>query len=311
MWSEDRVTPAGQAALDAATRRYALGALDDAESLEVEERLVTDPAAYDVLLSVADDLIEDHLDGALSVEDRQRFETHFLAIPEHRDRLEVVRALRAKAAAAAPPRLSARTRGLATAAVIAVAVSGAVGSWLARAPRPRIASTVESAPAESVAPQPPVTPGPGSDPSSPAPTGPPTLAGGPVAAPPGLPDIPGPADTPAFPLRAGLTRSGGALPRVAVPAGAASIRLRLETSDRPAAGTYRATIEDVEGAEVFTALIQRSAAGAPPLSVTVPADRLGRGDYRLVLTTADAGGTPRTIATYPFRVTAAPPAPPR
>ena len=303
MWSEDRVTLSGQAALDAATRRYALGALDDAESLQVEERLVTDPAAYDVLLSIADDLTEDYLDGALSAEDHHRFETHFLAIPEHRDRLDVVRALRAKAAASAPRRLSARTRGLATAAVIAVAVSGAVGSWLARSTRDPVASTVASTPPAAVAPGP-AAPEPAGGPAFPGPAAPPTLAGG-----AGAEAVP--ADIPAFQLRAGLTRSGGALPRVIVPHDAASIRLRLETPGRLAAATYRATIEDVDGAEVFAALILRSAADAPPLSVTLRADRLVRGDYRLVLTTADAGGTPQTIATYPFRVTADRPASPR
>jgi hypothetical protein len=308
------VTTSGQAAFDAATRRYALGALDDPESLLVEERLVTDPAAFDVLLAVADDLTEDYLDDALGADDRHRFETHFLAIPEHQDRLRVMRALRAKATAAAvPARLSGRTRGLATAAIIAIAASGAVGTWLAVSPAEPTAPAVRSAVA------PPMTapstvastvPGP-ADAGAAAPSDPP-VAGGPVA------DTAGPAAQASAPvaprtfqLRAGLTRSTGTLPRIAIPDRATAIRLRLDASSPLAPGAYRAAIEDVDGGLIFAALVQRRAADATPLSLTVPADRLVRGDYRLVLTTPDEGGTPQTVATYPFRVTAGGQAPPR
>jgi hypothetical protein len=311
MSNEDRVTTSGQAAFDAATRRYALGALDDAESLLVEERLVTDPAAFDVLLAVADDLTEDYLDDALGADDRRRFETHFLAIPEHQDRLRVMRALRAKATAAAvPARLSGRTRGLATAAIIAIAASGAVGTWLAVSPAEPTAPAVRSAvPPPMTVPS--TVPGP-ADAGAAAPSGPSRVAGGPAAdtARPAAPVLA--AATPrTFQLHAGLTRSTGTLPRIAIPGGATSIRLRLDASSPLAEGAYRAAIEDIDGGLIFAALVQRRAADATPFSLTVPADRLVRGDYRLVLTTPDDGGTPQTVATYPFRVTADGQAPPR
>ena len=292
MAPEDRVTATDQAVFETAARRYALGALDDGQSLAVEERVVNDPKAYDILRTVGDELMEDYLDDALPGEDRHRFETHFLAMPEHPKRLEALRALRAKAAAP-PAGILARTGRFATAAIVVVAASGAVGTWLALHPAavqaPSPARRSASAPAAPIDAAPATTPAPGSPTSAPASVGTPPIPVGP----------------PVFRLRSGLTRGAGAMARLAIPGAAKAVRLQLETPSPLSGGAYRIAIEGVDGGRIHTAQLQRPAGEAGPLTVTVPAAPLIRGDYRLTLTTLDDGGTPQTVATFPFRVTSA------
>jgi len=67
--------------------RYLLGELDEKEQEGIEERYISDPAFFDQLLAVEDDLIDAYAEGGLQQEQRARFENHFLRSPERKTRV--------------------------------------------------------------------------------------------------------------------------------------------------------------------------------------------------------------------------------
>jgi hypothetical protein len=73
--------------------QYLLGRTPVEERSQIEERLFTDDAFAEELQATADDLIHAYLAGALTEDDRSRFETHFLASTAHRERLAFIRGL--------------------------------------------------------------------------------------------------------------------------------------------------------------------------------------------------------------------------
>lgn len=73
---------------------YLLSRLDEDEQRRVEERLLTDNGYFDLLLMAEDDLIDEYLRGDLSVDERERFEAHFLCSPERRKKLNFGMALK-------------------------------------------------------------------------------------------------------------------------------------------------------------------------------------------------------------------------
>lgn len=76
-------------------RRYLLGGVtDEREVREVEERILLDDAFYAGLSFVEDELMEEYLDNTLSEVERTRFLEVFLASPERRKDLLLVRNLR-------------------------------------------------------------------------------------------------------------------------------------------------------------------------------------------------------------------------
>lgn len=80
---------------EAHLRKYLLGVLNEAEQQAIEERLMTDRAFFDLLHIAEDELIDDYLElGALSTDERGRFENFFIAIPGRRRKLNFAMALR-------------------------------------------------------------------------------------------------------------------------------------------------------------------------------------------------------------------------
>jgi hypothetical protein len=75
-------------------KRYLLGELAGEEQTRLEERLMTDRQFFDSLLEAEDELADDYARGALSGIERERFENHFLAAPERREKLGFALALR-------------------------------------------------------------------------------------------------------------------------------------------------------------------------------------------------------------------------
>jgi hypothetical protein len=73
--------------------RYLLGSMPEEERSRVEERLFSDDELHEELQATADDLIHAYLQGALTADERSRFESHFLASPPHRRRVEFLRDL--------------------------------------------------------------------------------------------------------------------------------------------------------------------------------------------------------------------------
>jgi hypothetical protein len=78
-------------------RNYLLGRLTDAEAAALEEEYFRDEHGVDHLTAVEDELIDEHLAGGLSRDDRRRFESVYLATSRHRRRAEIVRQLKAAA----------------------------------------------------------------------------------------------------------------------------------------------------------------------------------------------------------------------
>ena len=74
--------------------RYLLGELTPDEEVALDERAFVDDAWDEERATAADDLIDAYLSGALTADQRQRFEAHFLASSEHRERFRLLRDLR-------------------------------------------------------------------------------------------------------------------------------------------------------------------------------------------------------------------------
>ena len=68
-------------------RSYLLGTLEAEPRAELEERILSDPAVYEELLLLEDELIDQYVAGGLSKAERQQFETHFLITAERQKKL--------------------------------------------------------------------------------------------------------------------------------------------------------------------------------------------------------------------------------
>jgi len=68
-------------------RSYLLGTLEAEPRAKLEEAILCDPAAYDELLLLEEELIEQYVAGGLSEADRQQFENHFLVTAERQNKL--------------------------------------------------------------------------------------------------------------------------------------------------------------------------------------------------------------------------------
>src|SRR5215213_406075 len=75
-------------------RRYLLGELPEEERELVEQRLMSDDDLYQRLLLAEDDLIDEYVSGALSDQDRAKFSRRFLHVPELRQDVKSMMALR-------------------------------------------------------------------------------------------------------------------------------------------------------------------------------------------------------------------------
>lgn len=68
-------------------KRYILRELADPERQQFEERLMSDDDFFNLFLLSEDELIEEYVQGGMSVEEREKFEQTFLISPEGRRRL--------------------------------------------------------------------------------------------------------------------------------------------------------------------------------------------------------------------------------
>ena len=84
---------------DSLRRRYLLGEGTDEECAALEQAFMRDLEEQERIAAVEELLIEDHIDGTLDEHQRQRFESHYLATPEHRERVHTTRRLLAAATA--------------------------------------------------------------------------------------------------------------------------------------------------------------------------------------------------------------------
>lgn len=64
-------------------KNYLLGGLEETRKVQLEEQLLNDAQLFEELLIAEDELVDHYVAGRLSVADKSRFESHFLATPDH------------------------------------------------------------------------------------------------------------------------------------------------------------------------------------------------------------------------------------
>lgn len=79
---------------DGLLRKYLLGELNEAEEQELEKQLLADDELSELVLAEEDELVDDYLDGELSEDERERFNTYFMLTPQRRRKLNFAQALR-------------------------------------------------------------------------------------------------------------------------------------------------------------------------------------------------------------------------
>jgi len=72
---------------------YLLGALPEAELERFEGRFLKDEALFEEVQEIEDELIDDYVSGALSVEQRRLFDKYFLRSPQRQQKLKFARSL--------------------------------------------------------------------------------------------------------------------------------------------------------------------------------------------------------------------------
>jgi hypothetical protein len=82
---------------EAAIIAYLLGRLPGIESDHFEQRYLEEPALFAEMMEIEDELIDDYAAGALSNDDRIRFEQHFLQSPERRKKVRFAIAMTERA----------------------------------------------------------------------------------------------------------------------------------------------------------------------------------------------------------------------
>lgn len=257
---------------DTRARRYLLGQTSDDESSALESEYFADEGALDRVAGAEDALIDDYLAGVLSSEDRERFERHYLASPEHRERVEAVGRL----SGAVARRWNVSPVFLATAAALLLAVAGAVWTFPERQPRAAAAP----------------------DPPADATTASQGAQGNGAAAP--TPRIFA-VSLPAIAMRGDSTGAP-----VVVSRDVDVLRLELQSGASPAAVvSARARLETVAGAEVWSGplSVTRSSNGISAAGhVDVPLDTLVTDDYIVVWLDTDAAGATRERGRYVLRL---------
>ena len=290
-------------------RLYLLGLLPPERQTPLEERLFTDAGFYEELLITEDELVDEYLAGGLTAGERGLLEARLAEVPERGRQLRFAGALRRYVAAREEAPVGA---GIEAPAGARVEPSGEAGGV-----EPSVGEGVESsgagAPAVGEA-RAGVRPEPGADFLGWLRLRRPVFA---VAA--ALLLITAVAWVVVRSVRprepravfaaqltpGGVTRAGGDVQQLVVPAGAGALRLELRLAARDHQ-TYRAALLDAEGATLHTAdrlAPQVSADGAPFVVFTVPAHDAPPGDYQLRLTGLNASAPPEPVATYRFRIT--------
>jgi hypothetical protein len=265
-------------------RRYLLGVTDERESAVIEQRFLDDPNALDEVAVLEDDLIEDYLESSLEPGALVQFERHYLSAPRHRARVETVRRLIAasrdatgesRAVVTSVPRAAPRWSGwlsLATAAVLAFAVAGAI--WTYRASTNKAPAATAPLPSTSVAGQPPGPPGP--------------------AAPRVF----------AFSVSPVGVRSGDNRPSLVVPDGVDVVALDLQRGDGDDhLSAPRVVVRTVSGRDAWSgpAAVDNLPTGIVA-RLEIPAPRLPADDYTITLIDSDRQGREREGRTYFLRV---------
>jgi len=240
------------------------------EQERLEQRYLAEDDTFEAIRAAEEALIQDYWQGRLSAEERQRFETHYLASPVRRDRAMLVRDLAAYAARKAEPRRAwNRSPAWLRAAVWAVAALGVsvvtLHEW-----------------------------GPGPGGTGPRTSPAPVTPGGNGAA-------PSPESVVWTRLRPGLSRAA-AQTATTLGLGSGPLRVRLDLPS-PGRQAYTLVLESAEGREVWRSgdVSAEEVDGAFVVRVEIPRAPLEPGDY--VIRLRPVKNEPDAEAEYFFRLT--------
>jgi hypothetical protein len=261
-------------------REYLLGRLPSEHQAQFEERLLTSDEVFEELVIVEDELIDEYLREELPASDRESFESHFIAAPEHLTKLRFARTLRKYLAAEGskyevatderiadvPPlqaiRPAPRWLGFLPIrspiygyAMVAAVVLVAVGvSWI-------VWRNVNSGPRD-------------------------------------------PGRVLSFVLTPGLSRGEAERGnRLTVPADTGTVRLQLLLPENRHE-SYEASLVDAEGRTLTTQgnLRKELVNGQPGVVLDVASSLVSAGDYRVKLSGVNPDGNSESVASYSFRI---------
>ncbi len=304
----DREKPAGEGEpiSDERLRLYLLGALDEHERLNLDERLLIDDELAERVALTESTLTDDYATGKLNQSERELFESKFLVTDERKQNLRLSASLsdyaqtQTATVSHSPEELpwSQKLAGIFafnSPRAWAVAGSFAVLLLLVGLTWFVFKRTQESPPL--IAKNEPTTVNSSEVPQTGSPKGQPSPA--PVASP--SPETP-PATVASFVLMPGALRSGGDMMRIAVPGGERDmVRLSLVV-ETPSDGPYQAELATAEGQKVLVrSNLKITRNGHAKIVLTVPARLLHTRDYQVKLTQQKPDGQSESAGRYYFR----------
>lgn len=311
---------------------YLLGELPAEEQAEIEQRYFSEPDFLEQILAVEDDLIDAYLRNGLTPNERTRFEGHFLASADRREKVEAAEALlkylnESNIRNSTPAEVNSwkqslsrflRAEGLTArlvfASLLVLAVFAGVSVFIEnrrlRAPLdqaqveksqdrqqrvPEQESTTPEARNNQVA-QETQPEKPPSETSKPKPSRNTRSVSVPVIA--------------TFVLTPGLTRDASGVNQLVIPHSARFIQLQLSVDSSENYKIYHATLQRVGGAVIWNKTIKNKQLGRASkpatfksITLRLPAKLLSNGEYLLTVSGRTAAGEPEIAGDYPFTVT--------
>jgi hypothetical protein len=260
-------------------REYLLGELAEEKQPQFEQRLLTSNKLFEELLIAEDELVDEYAAGLLSERERERFESHFLSTPERLQKLRFARAFKKHIAATSARESPASTDDDPR--------TSAWHRWLPTFPHTRnpiLSFSLATVLLIGVA---------GIWLVIRSYSGPEIITDG------------GPTPSRFFPvaLTPGVVRDAGEIKRVAIPAGADGVQLRLELA-ADEYQSYRAVLLTDDGREIFTGdkLKAETIGGAKVVVLSFPARLLTPNDYQVKMSGLKTDGNLEDISRYYFRV---------
>jgi len=296
--------------------RYLLGQLSAGERAELEERYFADDELFNELASLENEIIDFYVQGKLSEDQRQQFESYFLANPERREKVRFAKSLLnyvnpsalSSDLQEARPNLEApqtsvlpmpaslsfmKTHGLRLAAVFLVLAAVVLWVFMTNHPRRDLMQQQAHVPpthVESKSPQPQPSP----------------LLTHPQAN--HLKDVPSqlpPSATASLVLSDGLTRSSGEQPSLLITPDISQVSLQLNLERDLSFTTYTVRLATAEGKPIWHArgLKSYSHQDGKAITINLPSKLFHNGDYIVRLSgTSNRNQSEEEIEAYSLRV---------
>jgi len=284
---------------DEVIARYLLGLASEDECEEVEMAYLSDEGEYERIEVAEDELIENYLDGKLAVEEIQGFQDHFLNSRQRQEKLQFGRALREvvtrtseKQAVFTEPRarwftaaLGSTWRQWGPTAALAGALLSCVllllqnqrlskDALLSRGEKKNLTEQVQTLRKQL------------------------ETSNIQLASRLSQPAFPVPVIAAA--LSPGLTRSAGAYARITIPRQAYLAHIKLELLDE-GYSSFRAVVQLADGHDILAQSHLRPNS-RHEVTLVVPAELLGPGDYEILLSGENKDGNYESVAKYSFRI---------